>query len=365
MSKKAQDADKEEAPTQCCSWRPSLGICLVSAGLAFVVGILALLLFQSLSQSVPQSISKNIRNVFRSAGGESAAQNSAPQDFSVLWFSDFKGNRVVGINRSKQIVWEQSMVSPPIPLKSYNTHTEYVTVAPSGNIIVVDGEGMMVQELDRATHNLLWQYGVKDIQGYVKGFLHQPDKSYKLNDHEVVINDGNNRRIIIVDQRTGEVIWQYGETLKMGSQSGLLRGNTNVVPIGGESQFIITDTLEKKILIVDRATRSITWQWSKPDAKWLQHVWPTKEGTFVLEDRQANEVFEVNREGTILWTLSELSDGSTLRYPADVIKLDTGTILIAEAGRGRIIEVSLGTKEIVWEYNGAGFVTTIAVEYDS
>lgn len=289
-------------------------------------------------------------------------QAIARNDFVALWSADFKGNRVIGFNKAGEKKKEFNMASAPLTARSFNTATEYVTVSPSGSLIVSDGEGMMVQEIDRNTGALLWQFGVKDLQGFDDGLLHQPDKSFKINDHEVLINDGNNRRVIIIDQRTDEIVWQYGETMKMGSTPGLLRGNTNTVPINGGEQILITDTLDKRILIVDRATKQIVWQWSKPDAKWLQHVWPTQEETYVMEDRQQHEVFEVDRQGNILWTLNKLSDGSNLRYPTDVIKLGNGNVLIAEAGRGRIIEVVPQTGVVVQTYEGAGFVTTIAID---
>lgn len=291
------------------------------------------------------------------------AKASPLPDFQTLWVADFNGRRVVGFNRDGDKVWEQFMQGSPLPLSAYNTHTEYVTVALNGNLIVADGEGMMVQELDRKTHQLLWQYGVKDKQGAGPGLLHQPDKSYKINDHEVLINDGNNRRVIIIDQNTSQIVWQYGETLKMGTKPGLLSGNTCVVPLN-DHEFIITDTLQKKIMIVDRQTKQITWSWTKPDAKWIQHVWPTAEGTFVMEDRQKHEVFEVHRNGQILWTLNKYADGSTLKYPTDVIKLSNGNVLIAEAGRGRVVEVMPRSGQIVREYEGVGFATTIAIDPD-
>lgn len=286
--------------------------------------------------------------------GDNLQLPAAPNGFDTLWISDFKGNRVLGFNRLGETIWEQYM--------SNNTAVEYVTVAPNGDLVVADGEGMTVQEIDRKTRNVVWQYGVKDVQGASEGLLHQPDKAFKINDYEVLINDGNNRRVIIVDQRTDKIVWQYGETLKMGSSPGLLRGNTSVVPRPGGKQFLITDTLEKKILIVDRATKEIVWEWVKPDAKWLQHAWPTPEGTFVLEDRQKNEVFEVSGNGDILWTLTALADGSQLQYPTDIIKLGRGSVLIAEAGRGRVIEVVPDTGQVLNTYDGVGFVTTIAIE---
>ncbi len=292
----------------------------------------------------------------------SAPPVASSSDFATLWVSDFSGDKVRGLNRDGHIVWEQYMAGPPIPPASHNVATEYVTVAPSGNLIVADGEGMMVQEIDRLNHKLVWQYGVKDIQGYKKGYLHQPDKAFKINDREVLINDGNNRRVIIIDQKTNDIVWQYGETLQMGSKPGLLRGNTSSVPFNGGQQIIITDTLEKKIMLIDRATKKIIWEWTKPDAKWIQHVFPTPQNTFILEDRQKDEVFEVSRDGKILWTLSQLADGSKLHYPTDTAQLSNGNVLIAEAGRGRVIEINPHTKELIKEYKGVGFGTTLALD---
>lgn len=288
--------------------------------------------------------------------------STPPKDFALLWVSDFSGKRIMAFNREGEKVWEQNMAAPPIPPSGYATHTEYVTVAPNGNLIVSDGEGMFVQEIDRKTHELLWQYGVKDIQGYSQGYLHQPDKTFKINDHEVLINDGNNRRVIIVDQRDNKIVWQYGVTLQMGKTSGMLMANTNVVPLKNGEEILITDTLQKKVLIVDRATKNIIWEWTKPDAGWIQHVFPTYENTFVMEDRNNNEVFEVNRDGKILWTVNEFSDGKKLLHPVDVAKLGNGNVLIAESGRNRVVEVNPVTREVVKTYPNVGLVTTIALD---
>ncbi len=301
-------------------------------------------------------------NPFDGDAKEATSASAQSALFTTLWFSDFSGDRIGAFDRDGNKVWEQHMGSPPIPSASYATHTEYITVAPNGNLVVADGDGMMVQEIDRQTHGLVWQYGVKDIQGYSLGYLHQPDKSFKLNDHEVLINDGNNRRVIIVDQRTGDIVWQYGETLRMGSGPGLLRGNTSVRPVKEGTQFLITDTLEKKVMLVDRASQQIVKEWHTPNAKWIQHVWYTPAGTLVMEDRQKNEVFELGAEGHVLWTLTTLADGSALKYPTDVIKLTSGHVLIAEAGRNRIIEVNPQTKKLIKSYTGVGFVSTIVID---
>lgn len=287
--------------------------------------------------------------------------------FSILWITDFSGNRVLGFSPDGQVVWEQNMNSAPIPRASWYFigGVENVTVAPNGNLIISHGDGMMVQELDRQSHALVWQYGKAGIQTYRGGVLDEPDKSFKFNDHEVVINDGNDREVVVVDQNTNQVVWRYGQYHKMSSALGFLRGNTSVRPLKNGKEFLITDTLDKKIMLIDRETKNIVWQWTKPDAEWLQNVFATDEGTFVLEDRQKGEVFEVNRDGKILWLLNKLSDANNISYPTDAAKLSNGNVLIAESGRHRIVEAVPETGQVIRQYLVHSFVSSMAIDNKS
>jgi len=147
-------------------------IIVVSA--IFVVAVFAMVVFivginsngkSSIFSRIKLPIGKNVK-------AEPSNMPSAKQEIKTIWFSDFDGKRIVGLDRTGNQVWLQRMDAKPIPPRGYATHTEYVTVAQNGNLIVSDGEAMFVQEIDRKTHELVWQYGVKDIQGYVKGYLH-------------------------------------------------------------------------------------------------------------------------------------------------------------------------------------------------
>ena len=287
--------------------------------------------------------------------------------FSIVWITDFSGNRVLGFDPDGKVVWEQNMNSAPIPASSHYFigGIEYVTVATNGNLIASHGDGMMVQELDRQNHNLVWQYGTAGLQTYRGGVLDEPDKAFKFNDREVVINDGNDRQVKVVDQNTGQVVWEYGQYHQISSAPGFLKGNTSVRPLKGGKEFLITDTLAKKIIIVDRETKNIVWEYSKPDAEWLQNVFATDEDSFVLEDRLKGEVFEIDRSGKILWLLNKLSDGKNLSGPTDTAKLSNGNVLIAESGRHRIVEVVPQTGEVVREYLVHSFVSSMAVDKKS
>lgn len=287
--------------------------------------------------------------------------------FAILWFTDFTNNRVVGFTPEGKVVWAQNMSAPPIPRGSWYFigGVERVTVAPNGNLITSYGDAMTVSEIDRQTHNLVWQYGITGRQTYRGGLLDEPHKSYKFNDHEVVINDSNDRLVTVVDQNTNQVVWQYGEYHKIGNTPGILQGNTSVLPVNGGEEFLITETLANRVILVDRATKNILWQYTKPDAKWLENVTAAKDGGFILSDRQKGEVFEVNRSGQIVWDLTKLADENTISYPTDTAEIDNGNILIDEAGRGRIVEVVPTTGEIARQYKVHGFVSTIAIDQNN
>lgn len=332
--------------------------------IGLIMFFLAVLIYSNTKVIIPK-FRNNLVKKSAAVPAQTAALPVPKIEYKTLWLTDFKNNRVIGIDlESGAEVWEQNMSAPPIPRSSWYFigGIENISVAPNGNLITSHGDGMMVQEIDRKSHELVWQYGRAGIQTYRGGTLDEPDKSYKFNDSEVVINVGNDREVIVVDQKTNEVVWQYGEYHRMGSAPGLLRGNTSVVPIASGKQFLITDTLEKKIVLIDRATKNIVWEWAKPDAKWLQNVFPTQDGTFILEDRLKGEVFEINRDGTVLWSLDKLSDENRLSSPTDTAKLANGNVLIAESGRGRVVEAEPLTGKVVREYKVAATITSIAVD---
>lgn len=331
-----------------------------------MLAALAVFFFWQRSSSLPRVLNLNRFASFPEAPAAPKPVTDSGPGFAILWLTDFTNNRVLGFSPDGKVVWAQNISAPPLPRTSWYFigGVERVTVAPNGNLITSYGDAMMVQEIDRQTHNLVWQYGLTGIQTYRGGKLDEPHKAWKINDHEVVINDSNDREVIVVDQNTNQVVWQYGEYHKVGTGPGILQGNTSVLPLNGGQQFLITETLANRIILVDRATKNVVWQYVKPDAKWLENVTPDGDN-FILSDRQRGEVFEVNRGGKILWDLEKLSDESTISYPTDTAVLDNGHVLIAEAGKARIAEVVPETGAVVRAYKIHGFVSTIALDLKS
>ncbi|MDR3559484.1 MAG: PQQ-binding-like beta-propeller repeat protein [Candidatus Pacebacteria bacterium] len=309
---------------------------------------------------------KNIPPQNESSAADKQKLPLSDPGFAILWFSDFNNNRVVGFDPAGKVVWAQNISASPLPSSSWYFigGVERVTVAPNGNLIDSYGDAMMVQEIDRKTHNLVWQYGTAGVQTYRGGKLDEPHKAWKINDHELVINDSNDREVIVVDQRTNQIVWQYGQYHVLGNGPDELDGNTSVLPLKDGQEFLITETLANKVILIDRATKKILWQYTKPNAKWLENVTPDGDN-FIVSDRLKGEVFEVDRAGKIVWDLDKLSDESHINYPTDTAMLGNGDILIDEAGAGRVVEAVPATGQVVRVYKVHGFASTIAIDQNN
>ncbi|MHB8329198.1 MAG: outer membrane protein assembly factor BamB family protein [Acidimicrobiales bacterium] len=68
-----------------------------------------------------------------------------------------------------------------------------------------------------ASGRLLWRY-----QPTGAAALNSPSLALPLPNGDVILNDDLNHRVIVVDPRTGQVVWQYGHTALPGSAPGYL-----------------------------------------------------------------------------------------------------------------------------------------------
>jgi hypothetical protein len=76
-----------------------------------------------------------------------------------------------------------------------------------GQVVEVGKDGKIVWRFSGAPH---------DVK------LKQPSLSIELPNGNILTNDDNNHRVIVIDKKTKEIIWQYGVTGKPGSGEGQL-----------------------------------------------------------------------------------------------------------------------------------------------
>src|SRR3954447_7886226 len=88
-----------------------------------------------------------------------------------------------------------------------------------GNILVADYAspgGLVI--LDRRTGRVLWQY--RPSSG--RGRLDHPSLAAMLPNGMIAVNDDYNHRVVIIDPRTKRIVWQYGHLGTAGTAHGYL-----------------------------------------------------------------------------------------------------------------------------------------------
>ena len=103
---------------------------------------------------------------------------------------------------------------------SYPSDTNQVR---PGLFLSVDYTNPGAIEAFTADGRLLWRYAPQGAQA-----LNQPSLALPLPNGDVLANDDANHRVIVVDPRTNQVVWQYGHTGVPGAGDGFLNNPDGV-----------------------------------------------------------------------------------------------------------------------------------------
>jgi hypothetical protein len=138
---------------------------------------------------------------------------ATPLDNGDILITEIVDSRVTRITRAGRVVW--SVRAP---------HIKY----PSDTFPTVDGKQLIVADFskpgrvvifDPATGKPTWEYFRADGPG----MLDHPSLARELPETgDVLITDDLQDRVIVVDRQTQAIIWQYGEVHKKGHAPGLL-----------------------------------------------------------------------------------------------------------------------------------------------
>lgn len=208
------------------------------------------------------------------------------RESSVYLVTDFDQNKVFIHHKGRNNI----LVTQTVPTGRGAVDADLVTRNNQKIVLVTYQSSNRVIQIDFELSEVIWEYGANF------GDLISPsDAEFMINTHDILIADTGNRRVIIVNDSTGTVDWEYRDP------DNLAFNPVDVEEID-QSQVLITDQASHRVLIVDRATDSIIWQY----------------GTTGLPG----------------------SDDNHLRFPADADWVpETQKILIADKGNNRILEV--------------------------
>jgi hypothetical protein len=196
----------------------------------------------------------------------------------------------------------------------------------------------------------------------------------------ILISDQFNNRVIEVDPRTKNIVWQFGNESSLPGPHSVVApndaervGNLTLIsgtgaPAGSEATCP-SGCADNRVFLVNQAGR-IVWQYGQAGVTGagFNELNTPVQATFlpstnILITDQANDrVIEVTLRHEIIWQYGMTgvpgAGSDQLNTPNSAELLENGDVLIADESNNRVIEVNR-EKEVVWSYNNSGDPTVL------
>ena len=147
-----------------------------------------------------------------------APNGDTPLPDGGMLITEIGGSRVIRLDAAGHVV--------------FNIHVP--TVYPSdaqldmrGNVVVSDYANPGAVVAVTPTGRLLWRYAPRSGTGR----LDHPSLAIPLADGTIVLNDDFRHRVLLLDPRSGRILWQYGHTGVAGSRAGYLSTPDGLDPL--------------------------------------------------------------------------------------------------------------------------------------
>jgi DNA-binding beta-propeller fold protein YncE len=134
-----------------------------------------------------------------------------PLDNGDFLITEIRGAWITRITRGGKVVWSIAAPGVRYPSDAYPTH--------DGQVIVADySKPGRVVIFDPATGKMTWKYEAKSGEK----MLNHPSLALELPNGNVILNDDWRNRVLVIDRKTREPVWQYGVTDQAGHTPGYL-----------------------------------------------------------------------------------------------------------------------------------------------
>jgi hypothetical protein len=169
---------------------------------------------------------------------------------------------------------------------------------PDNRVILVDRDG-----------NIVWQYGQFGVTGSGPDELNVPVQNTWLPNRHVLITDQANERVIEVDVASKGIVWQYGTTGVSGNGPNQLN-NPNCALLLENGHILICDENNNRAIEVTRTLPlggDIVWQYGSGDpnvnepVSGLAFASRLKDGHTLLTDSNHNRIVEIDANKNVVW----------------------------------------------------------------
>ncbi|HYL11639.1 MAG TPA: hypothetical protein VEV41_01295 [Terriglobales bacterium] len=260
--------------------------------------------------------------------------------------TDFSPASIIGTNDAQRVGTLTLMAGTGTPGGQFEApNCTNPSGCPDNRVILVDRAG-----------NIVWQYGQFGVAGSGPDQLNVPVQNTWLPNRHVLITDQANERIIEVDVATKGIVWQYGTTGVSGNGPNQLN-NPNCAELLENGHILICDENNNRAIEVTR-TKKIVWQFGSGDPNINEPVSGVafasrlENGHTLITDSNHARIVEIDQNKNVVWEYFTCTGAScnlprgTGPLPTRAVRLRSGHTLISDQYNHRVIEVN-HAKQIV------------------
>ncbi len=266
--------------------------------------------------------------------------------------NDISPNSIVGTNDAERVGNFTLMSGTGIPPGVAQASALCLANGCADNrVILVNREG-----------DIVWQYGQFGVTGSDFNQLNvpvqntflptgDPQNGY-LPSGNVLITDQSNERIIEVRISDKAIVWQFGETGVVGSDNSHL-SNPNAAELLTNGNILISDENNNRAIEVTHTTPSTVVRTftAQGTVSGVAFASRLPNGHTLITDSNNSRIVEVNRKDQVVWQFFTNTDPSSnaAPLPTRAVRLANGNTLISDQFNNRVIEVN-HEKQIVASY---------------
>ena len=269
-----------------------------------------------------------------------------------------------------------ALSASPITFSALEAHASGGFDSP-GNLLVSDQFNNRAVEIDPATRTIVWSFGSGNPTLCNPG----PGAIIGLNDAErlshgltLMVGTGVpagaspvapsfscvDNRVIVVD-RSGHIVWQYGQAGVTGAGPNQLNVPVFAIQLPNRN-IMVVDQGNNRVIEINRFTKAIVWSYppasgpvGPPSGAEALNTPNSAEllsnGHILIADEVNNRAIEITRDGQLVWQYGSGNPKATkpVNAAAFASRLPNGDTLITDSGHARIVEVTQD-KKVVFEY---------------
>ena len=267
-----------------------------------------------------------------------------------LMIADRQNGRIIIVDAAGTVRWRFPVKGSLPPGRRFAADDAFLS--PDGQSIVANEEtNEVVDRIDLSTRRIVWQYGRFGVAGRGPGEMHTPDDAYPLANGDVIVADIDNCRVIEISA-TKRIVRQWGRTGVCVDHPPQTYGRPNGDTPLADGGLLITEIRGSRVVRLDAAGH-VVFDIHVP-ARYPSDAHLDARGNVIVADYSSpGAVLRVSPNGHLLWRFAPASGVGRLDHPSLAMALPSGSIVLNDDFRNRVVIVDPRTRRIIWSYGHA------------